>query len=327
MVALYVTSLSSGAGKSAICAGLGKLALDKGRKVGFFRPVISANGDNGDAAFFKSLFKMDEAIERIGPVWRDEAALRTAVKDTHDRFASIEINLVEGVFGHSKLSIDVATSLNAQVIVVADYSEDLAQASEMGRSFGKSLLGVIINKVPRSRLERASRELPPRLAAAGIKVLSMMPEDRSLLAPTVGELAEQLHGEMVGTSEKSTGLVENVMVGVSNVDAGPAYYGRKTNKAAVLKSERPDMQMAALETPTACLILAGDTLLKEIVVDRAREMDVPIIRVREGVVSVAARIEEAVVNSRFHQESKLPRLMELMRAHLDLATLNKALGI
>ncbi|MBI2852190.1 MAG: phosphotransacetylase family protein [Chloroflexi bacterium] len=327
MVALYVTSLSPGSGKSTICAGIGKLLLEKGRRVGYFRPVISPDGENGDAVFFKGLFKMDEPVDVIAPVFGDEAARRTDIKEANDRFANIEINLVEGVFGESNLSIDLAAALGASVIIVADYADELQRIIEWSCGFGTRLLGVIINKVPGSRMRKARNEVQPRLEAVGIKVLGVLPEDRSLLALTVGELAEKVHGEMLRGSEKTSGLVENVMLGASNVDAGPAYYERKANKAAVVKSERPDMQMAALETSTACLVLAGDTPLKDIVLDHARETDVPIVLVREDVPSVVARIEEAVVNSRFRQERKLPRLAEMMREHLDLAAIGKALGL
>ena len=63
MVALYVTSLEKGTGKTAVCAGLGKKLLSDGKKIGFFKPVIADNqnplteGLDGDAAFIKHIFR------------------------------------------------------------------------------------------------------------------------------------------------------------------------------------------------------------------------------------------------------------------------------
>jgi len=158
-----------------------------------------------------------------------------------------------------------------------------------------------------------------------------MPEDRSLLALTIGELAEQIHGEILRGSEKSAELVENIMLGANVSDntlgAGPLYYERKANKTAVLKSGRPDMQMAALETSTVCLVLTGNTALKELVLARAEEKNVPIILVRDDVLGVVTQIEGFLGKSRFCQESKLPRLAEIMQEHFDFATVFRGLGL
>ena len=48
MVALYVTSLERGIGKTAVCAGLGKHLLSDGKKIGFFKPVIADKAEGTD---------------------------------------------------------------------------------------------------------------------------------------------------------------------------------------------------------------------------------------------------------------------------------------
>ena len=49
------------------------------------------------------------------------------------------------------------------------------------------------------------------------------------------------------------------MLGAMVVDSGLDYFGRKSNKAAIIQQDRPDMQLAALETPTSCLVLSGSS--------------------------------------------------------------------
>ena len=70
MVALYVTSLIGAAGKTMICAGLGKNLLNNGKKVGFFKPIIaeSVEGTDGDALFMKQALNLDEPVDSICPV-------------------------------------------------------------------------------------------------------------------------------------------------------------------------------------------------------------------------------------------------------------------
>ncbi len=332
MVALYVTSLASGSGKTTLCAGLGKHLLDTGQKIGFFKPVVaSSNGKDGDVAFIKNLFALEEPSDVLGPVFRDEASLKSGLKEAYGRVApGKDVVIIEGVSGQRQSSSDLAAALEAKVIVVADYAEELPAVIETSRRFGGRLLGVVVNKVPKSRLERMRDEASRRFEPAGIKVLGVLPEDRSLLALTVGELAAQIHGEMLRGTEKSAELVENIMLGANVFDntfgAGPLYFGRKANKAAVLKSDRPDMQMAALETSTACLVLTGNTALKEIVLDHAQEKNVPIILARDDVGTVVTQIEESLGKSRFCQESKLPKLTEIMQQCFDFAAVYRGLG-
>ena len=60
MGALYVTSFEGAAGKTLIGAGLGRHLQDKGRKVGYFKPIITDSEDappagaDGDAVFKKN---------------------------------------------------------------------------------------------------------------------------------------------------------------------------------------------------------------------------------------------------------------------------------
>ena len=89
------------------------------------------------------------------------------------------------------------------------------------------------------------------------KAVGRTPESRAALAITVGELAEAIGGKIISHPEKSSELVENYMLGAMVVDSGLDYFNRKKNKAAIIRQERLDMQLAALETSTTCLVLSG----------------------------------------------------------------------
>ncbi|OGO05693.1 MAG: hypothetical protein A2Y60_03680 [Chloroflexi bacterium RBG_13_54_9] len=117
-------------------------------------------------------------------------------------------------------------------------------------------------------------------------------QSRSLLS--VGELAKHLEGEILNCPERSEELVENLMVGALSVDSGLDYFRRKTNKAVITRGDRPDIQMAALETSTKCLILTGNISPMPIVLHRATEKGIPIIVVKEDTVSTLRHIEEAL---------------------------------
>jgi len=334
LITLYVTSLERGSGKTAICAGLGKHLLNDGKKIGFFKPVITnkenspMEGTDYDAAFMKHLFALEEPIDLLCPVFSDEGNLTNKIKEAYAKVSQgKDVVIVEGISGQSQASRDVVETLAARVVFVESYSKELLKAIDSYKDSGEYSLGVALNKVPGSRIEHVLGEMSPQFDKAGINILGVLPEDRTLFALTIGELTEHIQGEVLNGAEKSAELVENIMLGAMSVDPGPEYFGRKANKAVVVRSERPDMQLAALETSTKCLVLTGNTAPKPIVLSQAEEKKVPIILARDDTTAIVANIEDALGKTRFNQENKLSRLTEIMEQHFDFQTVYKGLGL
>jgi len=327
LVALYVTSLERAAGKTALCAGIGKYLLDSGRKVGYLKPLTDDTksqapaGANHDASFMKQILALEVSEDLLCPALGKLREAHTQVSRGKD------VVLVEG-------TIDIAISgtlevLDARVIMVAGYSTGLpvAELIDSGKKFGQRLLGVVVNKVPGKRLDQVSNGLSAQLAEAGITFLGLLPEDRALAGLTVGELAEHLQAEVLNTPEEPVELVENLMLGAMVVDSGLEYFGRKTNKAVITRGERPDLQLAALETSTKCLVLTGNTAPNEIVLHRAEEKKVPIIVAKDDTSATVASIEAALSQVRFNQEKKLPIITDMIKQRLNLEALSQGLGL
>lgn len=330
MVTLYVTGLEKGIGKTAVCAGLGKHLLNDGKKVGFFKPIVAASKTaediDSDAAFMKGLLSLDEPVESLCPVFSDASK----VKEAFARVSSgKDVVIVEGVDEQSPASSDIVKALDARVIIVAGYSEELPGENLVAasKSLGENLLGVVINKVPASQIERVCDEASASFSQAGINLLGVLPENRALFSFTIGELAEHIQGEILNNPEKSADLAENIMLGALSVDSGPIYYDRKPDKVAVLRSDRPDMQMAALETSTRALVISGDTPLIQSVRNQAEDKEIPIILTGDDVTTTVTNIEDALTRTRFNQESKVPKLTEIMEQRFNFQMVYKVLGL
>lgn len=329
MVALYVTSSERGSGKTAVCAGLGKHLLSDGKKIGYLKPVIANRAENTDrdAVLMKHLFALAEPLDLLCPAFRDEGNLGNRIKEAYAKVSSgKDVVIIEGTSELSQASRQIVDALDARVIIVEGYSKELAEKTNNYADFGESLLGVVLNKVPRSRWEQVSNEISTSLSQAGVNVLGVLPEERALFTITVGELAERIQGEILSGAEKSAELVENFMLGAMCLDSGPIYFGHKANKAAIIRSERPDMQLAALETSTRCLILTGKEALKPVVRQQAEAKNVPIILVGDEPTTIAANIEDVLDRTRFNQE-KLPKLIEIMEQHFNFGAVYKGLGL
>ncbi len=212
------------------------------------------------------------------------------------------------------------------MIIVEGYSPEFSKAKLLGRygDFGEHLLGIVVNKVPIKRLEAFSEQLSQ---GGEVNILGVLPEDRLLFGLSVGELAERVQGEIINDSRKSGELVENLLLGALTANPGPDYFGRKANKAVLLKADRPDMQLAALDTSTKCLVLSGDTPPIYAVRQGAEDKGIPIIVTRGDTAFVVNSLEQALDRAKFNQEKKLPRLAEIMKQQFDFPALYKGLGL
>ena len=330
MVALYVTSSQGGVGKTLICAGLGKHLLSDNKKVGFFKPTIADDknpptpGTDSDAVFMKHIFALEEPVDNICPIISNQDNLASGIKQAYAEVSQgKDVVIVEGM--PVEASGGIIEALGARVLIVEGYSNKLS--IESYKELGEHLLGVVLNKVPKNKVEHVYGELSAQFGQTGIKLLGVFPEDRVLFTLTVGELAEHLQGEILNCAEKSAELVEDFMLGATGIDPGPDYFSRKDNKAVVLRGERPDMQLAALQTSSRCLILGGDTAPISTVLSQAENKEVPIISAKGDTVAIVTAIEDALSGIRFNQEKKLPRLTELIEQHFDFPTLYQGLGL
>jgi BioD-like phosphotransacetylase family protein len=334
LAALYVTSLQAGAGKTAVCAGLAKHLDGEGRKVGYFKPMVADISEkaavDSDAAFIKKVLRLKEAAADLSPVIGRGGDLAAKIKRAYDRVArGKDVVIVEGVWRIRpgarpvEAAYEVVEALNARVIAVEPYSAEITAAglSAKYKDFGESLLGVVVNRVPVRRLEVLSEQL------SGSGVLGVLPEDRVLFGLTVGEIAGRIDGKILNDAAKSGEVVENLMLGAMVVDAGPDYFGRRANKAAVLRSNRPDMQLAALETSTRCLVLSGGIEPTYPVLTSAKDKGIPIILTRGDTGSVVNTLEIALGRSRFNQPKKLPRLLQIMEKHFDYRAVEQGLAL
>ena len=84
-----------------------------------------------------------------------------------------------------------------------------------------------------------------------------MPRSPLLRSVTVGELVRRLDARVLCCREKLDLLVETLNIGAMNVNSAMEFFRRRRNMAVVTSADRTDIQLAALEASTQCLILTG----------------------------------------------------------------------
>ena len=218
----------------------------------------------------------------------------------------------------------IASMLNAQALVVVKYSDEMQVLDDTLTArdrFAESFMGVVLNAVPRQRMPLIQELVRPALEERRVPVLAVLPQERLLQSVSVGDLAEFLSGTVLCCQDKTDELVEHLMVGAMSVDSALTYFRRKPNKAVITGGDRPDIQLAALETSTKCLILTGNLRPSPIILGRAEEVGVPMILVRQDTLSAVEVIERFFGKTRFHLEKKIQRFDEMLQDRFDFERL------
>ena len=88
--------------------------------------------------------------------------------------------------------------------------------------------------------------------------------------------------------------------------------------AVVTGADRTDIQLAALEASTQCLILTGlgDPLSQ--LIHRAEELEVPILKVELDTLASVEIIEQAFGHVRIHESIKAAYAFQLVEEHVNL---------
>ncbi len=353
MVSLYVVSTESFSGKTSVCYGLASRFKRDGLRVGYFKPLvlsgqrIEGRNISEDASFMQAALDLTEKHDLLAPVILDAFAVENAIEaKTNDYAARIDRAYREVVRDKDVVVIEGATALeegefiglppshlaerlDARIIVVSRYKDDLSIDGLLAarKLFGDRLLAGVINQVPPPRVDFVRASVVAFLAKRGVPIYAVLPGERLLFSMTVGEIAEALDAEILGTKEEGNKLVENLMVGAMSMDSALSYFRHKPNKAVITGGDRADIQLAALETSTRCLVLTGNFRPSPLILGRAEELQVPLIIAKQDTLTAVEIIQQYFGKIRLHQPRKVVRFRELFDAEFDMPRLYSEIGL
>lgn len=294
MTVMLVASSEPEAGATTVAVGLAHRLAYAGHSVRLVR-LAGDERATSDAAVFASIEFATAAPE---PVEVGGIAPGSGV------------TIVEAPSGADSAAL--ASALDARLVLV----------STMGHGAAAEAAPVVVaehdDPSPRPALAGPARALHIVNHALRPGPLTLA-EDRLLAAPTVGTLIEASRSRVLTRSvEGERALCEHIVIGPIAADSGEAYFGRYPRKAVITRSGRVDIGLAALRTPTACLILSGGEDPSPYLLDRvASERETTLLVAPEGTVETARDIEGCFGRSAFAHEVKVERIGELMAAALD----------
>jgi BioD-like phosphotransacetylase family protein len=343
MIPILVASNTGYAGRTFISLGLAMKLMDMGYKVGFMKPIgtmpvkAGKNVYDADALFAKETLALEEPLETISPfmlTYESQALLyQGKIKDAkkqvlaaYKSFKKKDFVIVCGAgdfFEGSLLELDtlsLAAALKAQVLVVEPWRGDASVDSLYGvrTLLADRFAGGVLNKVPANMVDHIKESVRPFLEKKKVAVFGVIPRDKFLESATVAQLNEILNGKVLCCDDKLEEFVENFLIGAMDVDSAFNYFRRTPNKAVITGAHRSDIQLAALETSTKCIILTGGLQTNEVVLGKARARGVPILSVPDDTFSAINKIEHLMGKTSIREKKKMDRTKELISAGFDM---------
>jgi BioD-like phosphotransacetylase family protein len=357
MKALYVTSLHTFSGKTALCLGIARRLRAEGHRVGYFKPLsvqsyrASTKAVDEDADFVRRMLGLTEDVRDLVGVTITPDSLADLLgangpsgrllQQVQDAFARISANkdimLLEG--GGSLRegycvglgTPVVAEALGAQAIAIAPYRNRpsiLDDCLVAQLRLGERLVGVVVNRLPDEEVPFFDQVGRAYLERHGIPLLGILPLREQLDAISVEELADALDAEYLTLPDKRGLLIENMVVGAMGVQHALPHLRRVTgHKAVITGGDRVDIQLVALETGACCLILTGHLRPLPEVLRRAEEAEIPVLLVRQNTLETVQIVEQVFGKSRLGHAAKLEQFERLLEERFDFARLYQALGL
>lgn len=355
MKSIYVTSVERYSGKTAMCLALGKRLQERGLKVAYIKPLslqpwrISGKIADEDAAYVKRVLDLEAEAWDLSPVVVTPKLLISQLS------GDAETNLIDRVRAASQAAGEgqdvlllegggslregyvmdlptpqVAAKLGSHVLVVVKYRDDVRLMDDtLAARFrlGEAMNGVIINRVPADASQFVEEIARPYLENKDIAVFGVLPEVRGLAALTVGEIAEVLQAQVLTEHLDEESLIENLTVGAMTAEAALRRFRKQRNKVVITGGDRTDIQLAALETSTSCLVLTGNLQPSPLIVKQADELEVPILLVGDNTMETVEAIERIFGKTRLGQTSKLDIFQNLLTEHVDMDRMYERMGL
>ncbi|MBM5827860.1 MAG: phosphotransacetylase family protein [Cyanobacteria bacterium M_surface_7_m2_040] len=362
---LLLGSCEAFGGKSAVVLGLIRQLVAAGADVHYGKPLAtSLESRAGDPALIDDALLIDDDVQFVGttlhlPASRLLPSLHVlsaasaqqrllsgsgasepdgalaAVRRQLEALPSEATVVLEGagtlaeglLYGLSL--VQLARGLEAPVLLVHPWSdarsvEPLLQARV---ELGSLLAGVVLNGVEPDQVAAIRAEIGPALARQGIPLLGVLPRSPLLRSVTVDELVARLEARVLCCQDRLDLLVETLSIGAMNVNAAMEFFRRRRNMAVVTGADRTDIQLAALEASTQCLILTGVGEPLPQLINRAEELEVPLLRVDHDTLTTVEVIERAFGHVRLHEGVKATYAIRLVEEHCGFAPLLERLRL
>ncbi|MFV0436104.1 MAG: phosphate acetyltransferase [Desulfopila sp.] len=360
---LYITATEERSGKSTIILGVMQMLLKSIDRVAFFRPLINETEPGWEDPVINLVlehFDLDieyedtfgltlpEAQELVNS--GQEALLHDIIINKYNLLkAEFDFVLCDGtdfsgkdIAFESNINADIAANLGAPVLLVSSArkkeTDELVRLTQLSIDIlvdkGADIMACIVNRAAAGvHVEDFSRIRARVKGVEGAKLpVYLMPENRELANPTVGDVRRWLGARLLSGDEGMTTLVENYVVAAMQI---ANYLDYITPGAMIITpGDRCDIVLATIASrlSTSCpdiagIILTGNLLPAENVLRLLKGLSgtvpVPILMVASHTYQTIEKVGELHGHIEPHDTRRIATAIGEFSKHIDTKELSR----
>ncbi|MGZ3872120.1 MAG: phosphate acetyltransferase [Mucilaginibacter sp.] len=357
---IFIASAEPYSGKSIIALGLVNMLLGKAQRIGYFKPVIK--NDPGETKDFHiqtiiEHFQLPIKFEDCYAFTRQEVLQHLEDQSQGEmidtiirRFKKLEENydftvlegsdfVGQGTAFELETNMMIAKNLNAPALLVVSgenktTAEIIRDSLNFLHTFQEKeiqVIGIVANRVQPDQAEDV-RELLKVQLAAGI-ISAVIPADKALQNPTMGDIYEKLGGKLLFGKEYLANQVDNFVTGAMQVPNFLSFI--KENVLIVTPGDRGDIIISSLQAnlsssypKVAGIILTAGVVPEEPVMRliEGLQLIVPIIALETGTFETTTKVAAVKARITPDNDKKIQLAIDSFNKFVDIAALDKKIA-
>ncbi len=352
---IYIAATRQNDGKTVVSLGLLSALRKRVKNIAYMKPVgqqyrvIDGKKIDKDAILMDKIFNFNEKLPDMSPIaipkgFTENYILRgkrinleNKIKRAYNNLAkNNDFILIEGT-GHAGVgsvfdmsNADVAKLLGAKVIIVScggigrPIDEIMLNRAQFDAR-GVEVLGVIVNKVRKSKYKKIDRLIRKGLARKKTDVLGTIPFEEVLSNPTVSELLEDLKGELICGHGGLNRAVERFVIGDVVAHQVLDYFSGGT--LLITPGNREDIIFSALsgwvlgvanKYNISGIVATYGKRPPQKIIDVIDRTNIPLIVVEEDSFSTAREINNMIFKLRAEDKPKIKKTEDLIEKYVDV---------
>lgn len=352
---IFIAATQQNDGKTTTALGLFAALRKRLGRIGFIKPVgqrfeeIEGKRIDEDSVLIDQTFGVATPLEAMSPIAvepdftrryieeQNNEHLVRRIQNSFDRTAwEKDFVIIEGT-GHAGVgsvfdlsNARVAKTLHSKVILVTKGGigrpiDEIALNKALFDKEGVEVLGVIINKLLPDKYAHVKEFAERGFARLGIELLGAIPEEPLLANATLGQIRQTIKGHFINGKEKNRRRVKKIIIGAMNSTHVMEHFHPGT--LVIAPGDREDVILAALSTSAltdtedraiAGLVLSGDLLPHQSVLDLIANSEVPVIRCPLDSYAVASSIHSMTVKTLPGDVEKIDKIQALIERHVNV---------
>ncbi|MBN1794072.1 MAG: AAA family ATPase [Candidatus Omnitrophica bacterium] len=352
---IYIGATRQNDGKTIVSLGLLNALRTRTGKIGYIKPVgqhyvkVGGHKIDEDAILMKEIYKLEDDLWHMSPIavpqgFTEEYILHgkkeILVKSIEQAYTKVsankDITIIEGT-GHAGVGA-VFDMSNAEVAKIIGSKVLLVSCGGIGKPIdeimlnkslfdmnGVELIGVVVNKIFPEKFERIKELVKQGLAKQGIELLGAMPFKQPLSNPTLGQLLEEINGELISGEKGLSNSVNKIVIGDMPAHEELDYFSG--GALLITPGNREDLMLAAMssfvtgvtdEYRVSGIILTCGIYPHKTITRLISQTDIPVIAVKDDTFSTASKISSLIVKIRSTDTDKIKATEELIEQYVDV---------